>query len=258
MKVVLLFLLLNVVTLNAISQFLPEDMRAGLKGNISYVSTTRYYQYPKGILSRDIQVFDRQGRFIKCIIYDTTKKMQSDFTFQYNKDNRLISYKQYIGKVMQLKVVNIYDAAGRVILQNTYEYKYGYPNSHFDLVKYTFKYDRKGLLIETDDNRYSTDVKPSKIFYKYNIKGQKIIIERRRVDFTPSDKSLLSYNKQGNVIQIVNIDIDQKAPSFSDTTLYEYKDYDKVGNWHQKTEFHISNDVKNAGDITIRKITYFK
>lgn len=258
MKVVLLFLLLNVVTLNAISQFLPGDMKAGLKGNISYVSTITYYQYPKGILSRDIQVFDRQGRFIKGIIYDTTKKMQSDFTFQYNKDNRLISYKQFIGKVMQLKVVNIYDAAGRVILQNTYRYKYGYPNSHFDLVKHTFKYDKKGLLVETDDNRHSVDVKPSKIFYKYNIKGQKIIIERRRVDFTPSNKSLLSYNKQGDVTQIVNIDLDQTTPSFADTTRYEYKDYDKVGNWHQKTEFYISNGAKSARDITIRKITYFK
>ncbi|MES2274569.1 MAG: hypothetical protein V4592_01010 [Bacteroidota bacterium] len=256
MKKITLLILLGIVSFKSFCQYLPADMKAGLKGNLLYVATTSYYNHPKDISARDIQVFDRQGLFIKYIMYDTANKVQTDFTFQYDRSGRLLSYKEYKEKIMQAKTVNVYDNYDRVVLQNIYLYSYGYPNSHFKLKKCTYKYNKAGLPVEVYVDQYGIDIRPYREYFSYNAKGQRITDLREPFAMTPGHMNTYTYNKHGDMIQ--RITTSSESDSYSDTTRYEYNGYDNAGNWHQKKEFHLIDGIKEARDVTIRKITYFK
>jgi len=253
----IVFIISVFISGNAFCQYLPADMRQELKGNISHATTTVYYQYPDGIERQDIVVFDKQGHFTKAMFYDTAKKISSDVTFQFDKSNRLISFKQYHGKIMEAKTVNYYNALDQVNVQYLYLYQGGYPNSRFRLTKYFFTYNKANQVIKIYADQYGVDIRPYNQYFTYNASGQKLTNFKEAYALNSAQNRTYAYNKNGDLIQTISTDPD--APiHLSDTVKYEYTGYDKAGNWLKKQDFHISAGKKEPGDITIRKVVYFK
>jgi hypothetical protein len=257
MKSILISFCVLFLSCKCFCQYLPEDMRQGLKGNVSFITTTRYYEYPKGVAERNIQIFDRQNRFIKAITYDTTQKISTDLVFKYDEKGRLLSYSSFAGKVMQFKVVNSYNASGLVTIQYSYLYTHGYPNSHFTLIKRFYSYNNNKQPIKIYTEQHGIDKSPYHEYFRYNDKGQKVERIREAYALNSTSKVTYAYNRIGEISQLIQTDPDNPVP-FIDTTRYEYTGYDKVGNWHRKQEYHISEGKKEPKDIIIRKIAYFK
>ena len=257
MKSILLFACVLFLSCKCFCQYLPEDMRQGLKGNVSFITTTKYYDYPKGIEERNLQVFDRQNHFIKAINYDTTQKISTDIIFKYDEKGRLLSYSSFAGKVMQVKTVNFYNSLGLVTIQFVYLYTHGYPNSHFTLVKHFYTYNNIKQPIKIYTEQHGIDKSPYHEYFRYNDKGQKVERVREAYALNSTSKNIYSYDKHGEISQIIETDPYDPVP-FYDTTRYEYTSYDKFGNWHKKQAFRISEGQKKPLDITLRKIVYFK
>jgi hypothetical protein len=243
------FILLVLMGMSAkgFCQITADDIREGLKGKVATMKKIDYSIYPD-IKSSSFSLFDAQGHIINAVYADSVQSSGYIWKFRYDGGKKLLGLtKVKNGKNISI-YTNIYDAKGNLVQQN----QATNDRTYFKPVKYFFKYNKQGQLIEAYNEEYGIDINPSKKIFTYDKNGLRITQSTYSNDGYLKDKTFMIYNGHQDIIKSVHY-YDVMSPDKFSTSLYSYT-YDKKGNWlvRRKKERY-SNKFEI---IQTRKITY--
>ncbi|MBD1385759.1 hypothetical protein IDJ75_10755 [Mucilaginibacter rigui] len=242
-----ILLVLMGISVKGVCQITADDIREGLKGKVATMKKIDYSIYPD-IESISFSLFDAQGRIINAVYSDSVQSLGYIWKFRYDGGKKLLGLtKLKNGKIISI-YTNIYDAKGNLVQQNLATND----RTYFKPVKYFFKYNKQGQLIEVYNEEYGIDINPSKKIFTYDKNGLRVTQSTYNNDGYLKDKAFMMYNGHQDIIKNVHY-YDVMSPDKFSTSLYSYT-YDKKGNWivRRKKERY-SNKFEI---IQTRKITY--
>jgi hypothetical protein len=251
MKAIILLIIFSLTNIFVFGQVITiNEFKDGVKGHVSLIETTNYNIYPN-IDNKYLSVFNTKGQITNSVYYDSSKVIPSyNWIFQYNKSQKLMAFAQKKSDTVTLKYVNKFNLSGQLIEQviNFKSYR------HFQPTKCIFRYNKNKQLVAVYINQRGIDIWPKAKKYIYNKKGQIVFIEHYSGYTDLESKTLMTYNKHGNVARTISIPVTHiSIESYNDTTSYAYK-YDKKGNWVIK---YMTDNNKRFEIVNTRKITYY-
>ena len=241
---ILVIIFLNISCNNANGQ--KNDLeKANLKGSVmsttenTYYVTEKFGEIVKGEIILDDVIFNKANNITKYKLngYMIESNGFIPTKFTYNDKNQIIEENNFTSNT---KLLHKYDSTGLEIEMN---------NFHMDTLvqKKKFKYDIKGNEIEYNSYDYN-----GKLSFKIKNKfdGKKIIESKwLNNDGTLSSTNKYKYDKNGNIIEDITIDSNNKVTNKYNST------YDKNNNLIEYRMF-IDNDIRN--ELTIYKYSYSK
>ncbi len=245
----LILLILMSISVKGVCQITTDNVREGLKGKVATMKMTDYGIYPD-IKSSSFSLFDAQGYIINAVYSDSLQSPAYIWKFKYDDKKRILKLTEIKGGKVQSIYTNIYDTKGHLVQQNLATNE----RTYFKPVKYFFKYNKQGQLIEVYCERYGVDIWPSKKVFTYDKNGLRITQSTYNSEGYLMNKAFMTYNDHRDIIKIVHY-YDVMSPNVFSTNLYSYM-YDKKGNWVVKKSKE-SNSSKFEITQT-RKITYYQ
>lgn len=234
----LLFSLLFLISCCGDGNSVPAIKFGGLNGNVSMTKDSQYEAVekfgepvPTNLFSVSITEYDNEGHQVKSCIYDK----EGDYVFRTEnvfEDGLVVSESQelYFNKGKDIRTV--------VERKKNYIKWQGHT---YDGSESILEYFYKGLHLTIKDG----DVVTVEMDYD---KAGHVLEQKNYLDGKVSFRILREFDNNGNMSKMIQYSGNDEPQ----TTLYQYKDFDKKGNW---TSQYIYEDGKLAG-IIIREITY--
>ncbi|MDB5128076.1 hypothetical protein [Mucilaginibacter sp.] len=236
------------ISVKGVCQITADNVREGLKGKVATMKKTYYGIYPDIINSSSVSLFDAQGYIINAVNSDSLQSPAQIWKFKYDDKKKLLKLTTVKGSKILSVYTNIYDTRGYLVQQNMSTNQ----RTYFKPVRYFFKYNKQGQLIEIYSETYGIDIRPSKEVFTYDKNGLRITQSTYNSGGYLIDKVFMTYNENRDIIKSVYY-YNVMSPDKLSTTLYNYT-YDKKGNWVVKRR---KDSYSNKFEIIqTRKITY--